>query len=68
MALINNCFAVAKDEFLIAVDPKSKLQELVPKSGSTVAGTVATAAVADPAKSFKSLAWSQNIQVLGKSF
>ena len=69
MTLINNSFAVAKDEYLIAVDPKMRsLQDqqpapVVPQSAAS------TVDVDDESKkSFKSLAWSHPIQVLGDSF
>lgn len=68
MTFINGCYAVAKDEYLIAVDPKSKFQDLPPTSGSVkVAGDGLMATGQDTENvTFKSLAWSQNIQVLGE--
>lgn len=69
MTIINNCFAVSKDEYLIAVDPKSKSiqdEAQIPTAGSAVpiAETKDSQDNMTP-KTFKSLAWSQNIQVLG---
>lgn len=63
IALIDNCFAVAKDEFLIAVDPKSKS----PHESITVAaaGTAATIInEKEKRETFKSFAWSQPLQIL----
>lgn len=70
MTFINNCFAVAKDEYLIAVDPKMKsIQDDVPipaaGSAASIAAATASAQNVMTTKTFKSLAWSQNIQVLG---
>lgn len=68
MTFINGCYAVAKDEYLIAVDPKSQFQDLPPTSGSVkVAGDGLMATGQDTENvTFKPLAWSQNIQVLGE--
>lgn len=56
-------FAVVKDEFLIAVDPKSNM---MPEStGST--GKILKEQVLSPSnKPFKSFAWSQPVNQLGK--
>lgn len=59
IALIDGCFAVAKDEFLFAVDPKSKsLEEPSTSLTNFPSNTEAT--------KFKALEWSHPLQVLGK--
>lgn len=70
ITIINNCFAVLKDEYLIAVDPKcNSIQDgvQIPASGSAIPiKPINTPSDNITHKSFKSLAWSQNIQALGR--
>lgn len=64
IAIINEMFAVVKDEFLIAVDPKSSiLPESSMSSGKLLKNQVIQS---DANKPFKSFAWSHPINQLGK--
>lgn len=58
--MIDNYFAVAKDEYLIAVDPKSKS----PHEPKTAVVEAAVKGEKETRKTFKSFAWSQPVQVL----
>lgn len=60
ISLIDNYFAVAKDEYLIAVDPKSKS----PHEPKTAVVEAAIKGEKETRKTFKSFAWSQPVQVL----
>lgn len=66
IAVINDLFAVMKDEFLIAVDPKNSIS---PDSSAT-SGKIFKEQVAltqdTKNKAFKSFAWSQPISQLGR--
>ncbi len=58
IALIDGCFAVAKDEYLFAVDPKNKsLQEPSTSLANFPTNTEST--------KFKALEWTHPLQVLG---
>ncbi|XP_055309525.1 vam6/Vps39-like protein [Sitodiplosis mosellana] len=64
ITVINELFAVVKDEFLIAVDPKSSvLQETCATSGK-ISKEQATLPQDQTNKSFKSFAWSHPISQL----
>lgn len=59
IAMIDGCFAVAKDEYLFAVDPKNKsLQE---PSSSSMANFPDTS----ESTKFKALEWTHPLQMLG---
>lgn len=68
IAVINDLFAVVKDEFLIAVDPKNSI---LPDSGAS-SGKIfkdqGALAQDNANKTFKSFAWSQPISQLGETF
>lgn len=58
IAMIDGCFAVAKDEYLFAVDPKNKsLQEPSTSLANFPTNTEST--------KFKALEWTHPLQVLG---
>lgn len=65
MAVINEYFAVVKDEFLIAVDPKNTGLTDATMNPKAIKDQ-ATAVAADTTnKPFKSFAWSQPVHHLG---
>lgn len=65
ITIINEFFAVVKDEFLIAVDPKSSiLPESVVSGGKLLKDQVTLSQ--DTNKPFKSFAWSLPVNQLGK--
>lgn len=70
MTLINDHFAVAKDEYLIAVYPETKKAE--PASGTAGSSSKAVTLAdfqhdQEISNTFKSLVWSQHIRALGKA-
>lgn len=65
IAIINEMFAVVKDEFLIAVDPKSSTMiESSATSGKMLKDQI-NLPLDNTSKPFKSFAWSQAISQLG---
>lgn len=62
IAIINDLFAVVKDEFLIAVDPKSSI---LPETSAS-SGKIQVALPETTSKTFKSFAWSHPVTQLGK--
>lgn len=67
ITVINDYFAVVKDEFVIAVETKAPTQ--TDETGNpkiTKEQAVAAAVLNDGKKPFKSLAWSSPIHQLGK--
>lgn len=59
IAIINGLFAVVKDEYLIAVDPKSS------GSSGKIFKDQATTPQDNESKTFKSFSWTQPISQLG---
>lgn len=66
IAIINEYFAVVKDEFLIAVDPKSSILPDSSASSGRVLKDQVTLPQDNTNKPFKSFAWSNPINQLGR--
>lgn len=63
ITIINDCFAVIKDEYLVAVDPQNEIAKQ-----STDDGLLAAATNPQLNQQLKSFAWTQPITVLGSYF
>lgn len=70
ISILDDIFAVAKDEYLIAVNPKTIFQDFhVPVSaGSVSKDDLKVKQEAEHKKMFKSLAWTHPLQTLSKYF
>lgn len=68
IAIINEFFAVVKDEYLIAVDPKSSILPDSTASGGKILKDQVTLPQDNTNKPFKSFAWSHPITQLGMCF
>lgn len=67
VTIINECFALVKDEFLVAVDPKSSTLSDINTNNKLLLQELTAGPSKDSTnKRFKSFAWSHPLQALGK--